>query len=276
MSNATPSGSDPPPTERPELIAREPANEILESAATRTPARIFVSRCGPAYRTATQLQLRSDHAFALDSVHDEVELGRDFPTSFANARGLFQVQSQASCKSEFLLRPDLGRRLSDAAREEIAQRCPRRPTVQIVLGDGLSAAALIRQAPPLLPLLEAEIHTRGWQLGQSFLVRYCRVGIMNDIGDLLAPQTVVLLIGERPGMATAESLSAYLAYCPRNGHTDANRNLISNIHQRGVSCSAAASRIAALLEQMREQQRSGIDIKEQLAGPGRLSGSSLT
>jgi ethanolamine ammonia-lyase small subunit len=240
-------------------------NSVLR-AAERTPARIFVGRRGPAYRTATQLALRADHAFALDAVHDEVDLHRDFPSEFVQSRKLFAVQSQAGDKQEYLLRPDLGRRLSDAARDEIARRCPQNADVQIVVGDGLSAAAVIRQVPPLLPLLEHEFARRGWKLGQSFLVHYCRVGIMNDIGDLLRPEVVVLLIGERPGLATAESLSAYLAFQPAGGHTDAQRNLISNIQARGVEHAVAAARIAALADQMRQRQKSGVPIKEQIVG----------
>lgn len=235
----------------------------LTTAARRTPSRIFRGRSGPAYRTATQLELRADHALALDAVHDDVELTRDFPSEFVTSRKMFTVQSQAKDKREYLLRPDLGRRLSDAAREEIARRCPQGADVQIVIGDGLSAAAVIRQVPLLLPLLEQEAMRRGWKLGQPFLVRYCRVGIMNDIGELLRPQVVVLLIGERPGLATAESLSAYLAYQPASGHTDAQRNLISNIHPRGVDHAAAAVRIAALIDQLLRQQTSGVAIKEQ-------------
>jgi ethanolamine ammonia-lyase small subunit len=247
---------------RSDQLARD--DDWLAQAARLTPARVFVGRCGSAYRTDTQLQLRGAHAVALDAVHKEVDLERDFAADFVSTRRLFCVQSQATSKREFLLRPEMGRRLGDAARDEVARRCPRGPDVQIVIGDGLSAAAVIGQVPPLLPLLEAQIAERGWRLGQTFLVRHCRVGIMNDVGELLTPEVIVLLIGERPGLATAESLSAYLAYRPRAGHTDAHRNLISNIHARGVSWPAAAARIGALTEQMRRQQSSGISVKEQL------------
>jgi ethanolamine ammonia-lyase small subunit len=137
--------------------------------------------------------------------------------------------------------------------------------LQIVIGDGLSAAAVAMQVPPLLPLLEAEARRLRWRFGQPFFVRHCRVGVLNDVGDLLDPAVVVLLIGERPGLATAVSLSAYMAYRPRSGHTDAQRNLISNIHSRGVSHEDAARRIVALAEKMRTAQRSGVTIKEDLA-----------
>lgn len=262
--------SEEPPenVERELALAGNGMNSVLR-AATRTPARIFAGRRGPAYRTQTQLALRADHAFALDAVHDEVNLDRDFPADFVQSRKLFAVQSQARDKQEYLLRPDLGRRLSDAARDEIARRCVQSADVQLVLGDGLSAAAVINQVPPLLPLLENRFSSRGWKLGQTFLVRYCRVGIMNDIGELLRPEIVVLLIGERPGLATAASLSAYLAFRPASGHTDAQRNLISNIHARGVDHMAAADRIAALADQMRERQTSGVAIKEQIEAEAR-------
>jgi ethanolamine ammonia-lyase small subunit len=232
----------------------------------RTPARIFVGRAGPAYGTGTQLTLRQDHAAALDAVHAEVRLEDDFPREFVEHHRLFEAATCAMSKAEYLLRPDLGRRLSEAARIEIARQCPRGVDLQVVLGDGLSAAAVVRQVPLLLPLLEAEAGRRGWTFGRPFLVRYCRVGVLNDVGELLDPSVVVLLIGERPGLATAESLSAYLAYRPRPGHTDAQRNLISNIHARGVLPEAAAPRIAALAATMRTMQTSGVAVKEELSG----------
>src|SRR5262249_18319064 len=114
------------------------------------------------------------------------------------------------------------------------------------------------------PLLEEEAHKRSWRFGQPFCVRYCRVGILNEIGELLKPAVAVLLIGERPGLATAESLSAYMAYRPQPGHTDAQRNLISNIHGRGLSCETAAARIGALARLMRRQETGGVSIKEEL------------
>jgi ethanolamine ammonia-lyase small subunit len=124
--------------------------------------------------------------------------------------------------------------------------------------------------PGLLPRLEEQCRRRGWSFGRPFFVRHCRVGVLNDVGEALTPGVVVLLIGERPGLATAESLSAYLGYRPRAGHTDAERNLISNIHARGVGLDEAAVRIAGLCEQMFRQGTSGVAVKEDLAG-GRLT-----
>lgn len=245
--------------------------ETLQQIRARTPARILVGRAGPAYRTATQLALRLDHAAALDAVHAEVRLEQDFASDLIDRYQLFETATCAGSKAEYLLRPDLGRRFDESARAAIVQQCPRSVDLQVVIGDGLSAAAVVRQVPPLLPLLEEGARQRGWTFGRPFLVRYCRVGVLNDVGELLGPSVVVLLIGERPGLATAESLSAYLAYQPRPGHTDAQRNLLSNIHDRGVKPEAAAPRILALAEKMRTLQTSGVAVKEDLAPPtGRL------
>jgi ethanolamine ammonia-lyase small subunit len=120
------------------------------------------------------------------------------------------------------------------------------------------------QVPPLLPLLRDGATQRGWSFGQPFVLRHCRVGVLNDVGELLDPQVAVLLIGERPGLATAESLSAYMAYRPRPGDTDAQRNLISNIHTRGVSRADAARRILALADQMMRARASGVGVKESM------------
>jgi ethanolamine ammonia-lyase small subunit len=233
----------------------------MSAVRARTPARILVGRAGPAYRTATALELRHDHAVAVDAVHAELDLPPDLVARW----NLFEVRSRARDKMEYLMRPDLGRRLDDAARETVVRQCSAAADVQVVIGDGLSVAAVAAQVPPLLPLLEAETRRRGWTFGRPFAVRYCRVGVLNDVGELLDPSVVVLLIGERPGLATAESLSAYLAYRPRSGHTDAQRNLISNIHARGVPPEAAALRVLALAEKMQQVQSSGISVKEELA-----------
>lgn len=249
--------------------------DLLQAIRARTPARILVGRSGPAYRTRTQLELRQDHAAALDAVHAAVDLERDFSREFVERWKLFEVHTLAGSKAEYLLRPDLGRQLSEPARAEIARRCPREADLQVAIGDGLSAAAVIRQVPPLLPLLEQGALQRGWRFGQPFFIHHCRVGVLNAIGELLDPPApplskggpggvVVLLIGERPGLATAESLSAYMAYRPQPGHTDAQRNLISNIHARGVPHDEAAARILALAEKMRHMQTSGVAVKEEL------------
>jgi ethanolamine ammonia-lyase small subunit len=244
------------------LVPPTPWPDIVRKIRARTPARIFVER-GPAYSTQMLLDLRGAHASAVDAVWTEFDLQKDFPPEFVAQWSLFQVSSKAESKSQFLLRPDLGRALNESAKSLIVHRCQKSPEIQIVIGDGLSSAAVCAQVPSLFQLLEQQIRARGWSIGQSFVVRYSRVGIMNVIGDLLSARVIVLLIGERPGLATAESLSAYMAYSPRSGQTDADRNLVSNIHARGVSAVAAAARITDLAEQMLNLKRSGTTLKEE-------------
>lgn len=243
-------------------------SSLINLVRARTPARILVGRASPSYRTATQLELRQDHAAARDAVHADLDIARDFERSFVDRWQLFEIQTQAADKSQYLMRPDLGRKLNEAARVEVVRQCPKGADLQVVIGDGLSAAAVIAQVPPLLPLIAERVQKQGWSLGRPFVVRYCRVGVLNDIGELLDPAVVVLLVGERPGLATAVSLSAYMAYRPRSGHSDAQRNLISNIHERGVPIGLAAQRVVALAEKMRQMQASGVSVKEDLASIG--------
>src|ERR1700674_1861795 len=202
--------------------------EIVRKIRARTPARLLAGRAGAAYRTGTQLELREAHAAARDAVCAELDLETTLGADFVKRWGLFEVCTQATLKDVFLLRPDLGRKFNDASRAELQRRCSSGSDFQIAIGDGLSVPAVAAQVPPLLPLLYAESRARGWTVGQTFVIRHCRVGILNEIGELLTPTVAILLIGERPGLATAESLSAYMAYCPLRTHTDANRNLISN------------------------------------------------
>lgn len=230
-------------------------SDPLSLSVNRTPSRIFAGRAGAGYLTSTLLKLRADHAAARDAVHDEVDwtalFGSDFPV----------FGTLASTKNNYLMRPDRGRLFDEKSRTTLAQS-KKKPDLQIVVGDGLSAAAVRVQAPAMMSGITKEASARGWSLGIPFGVRYCRVGILNDIGELLQPQVVVLLIGERPGLATAESLSAYLAFQPRTGHTDAHRNLISNIHTRGVSIEEAAARIVNLAADMMALKSSGVNVKE--------------
>ena len=242
--------------------SNESLPDLIDLVRARTPARLLVGRAGSSYRTETYLALREDHAAAMDAVRSEMDLSRDFGPEFLDRWKLFEARSRATSKAEYLLRPDLGRQLDLESSGLIGRSCPRGVDLQVVIGDGLSPAAVAAQVPALLPLLEQGTSDRGWTFGRPFAIRYCRVGILNDIGELLSPAVVVLLIGERPGLATSESLSAYLAYRPELGQTDAHRNLISNIHARGTSPVEAAGRILGLAEQMRSRQLSGVAIKE--------------
>jgi ethanolamine ammonia-lyase small subunit len=249
----------------PPVPARDAERRLEESLLAHTPARVLVGAAGTSYRTATQLELRRDHAAARDAVRGEVDLHAGLGTDLVQRFAMFAVSSRCRDKQEYLLRPDLGRRLDDAAREHVRSLCPVAADLQVVIGDGLSAAAVTAQVPALLEPLADAVQARGWSFGRPFLVRYCRVGVLNDVGALLDPVVAVLLIGERPGLRSADSLSAYLAYRPRPGHTDAERNLVCNIHARGVAAGAAVARIVALAERMRAARASGVTVKEELS-----------
>src|SRR5258708_17931678 len=217
-------------------------SEIVKKVRAQTPARLLAGRSGAAYRTNTQLDLREAHAAARDAVRAELNLfpgpgigpGDDPGVDFTGKSNLFEVCSRAASKDEYLLRPDLGRHLNDVSRAELSRRCTTGHDLQVVIGDGLSVTAVAMQVPRLLPLLCEGARPRGWSVGPIFVIRHCRVGILNELGQLLDPRVAVLLIGERPGLATAESLSAYMPYRPKASHPDPNRNLTSHLHPPAV------------------------------------------
>lgn len=235
--------------------------EPLARALEGTPARLLVGRTGPAYPTSVWLRLRADHAAARDAVLETIDFERELGPLVAST-GIYEVGTMAPDRASFIARPEEGRRLSDQARAAIAERTAHGADFQIAVGDGLSSKAVAAQVPKMLPLLAEAATREGWSFGTPFFIRQCRVGVMNDIGGILRPKVLVLLIGERPGLATAESLSAYMAYQPRFGHTDADRNLISNIHPQGVSMEEAACRVIRLAGRMMELKHSGIAVKE--------------
>jgi ethanolamine ammonia-lyase small subunit len=246
--------------------------EIVRRIRARTPARLLVGRAGAAYPTSIQLELREAHAAARDAVRAEMDARAIFGSSFLEQWKLFEVSTQAASKREFLLRPDLGRHFTESARAEILDRCSKGNDLQIAIGDGLSVPAVAAQVPPLMPLLYPSAIKRGWTVGQTFVIQSCRVGILNEIGELLAPKVVVLLIGERPGLATADSLSAYMAYRPDSTHTDANRNLVSNIHARGLGPDDATERILRLAERMIAARTSGCTLRIDSNVPRTITG----
>jgi ethanolamine ammonia-lyase small subunit len=244
-------------------------SEFVQKIRARTPARLLAGRAGAAYRTKTQMELWEAHAAARDAVRAGLRI-EDIGINFVNRWGLFEARTKAALKDEYLLRPELGRHFDAASRAQVLKRCLQGSDLQIVIGDGLSVSSVVVQIPPLLPLLFKGAEGRNWKTGQTFVIHHCRVGILNEVGELLNPLVVVLLIGERPGLATAESLSAYMAYRPRSLHTDADRNVISNIHARGLNPQEAAARILKLAGRMMDTKTSGCLLREEspaLGGP---------
>jgi|ERR1700722_10184735 ethanolamine ammonia-lyase small subunit len=244
------------------LSGSDELSESIRKVRARTTARILVGRAGAAYRTGTQLDLREAHAAARDAVRAEMHAEEIFGAAFLEKWKLLEVSTEAKSKEEYLVRPDLGRRFDRSTCADIQRLCKAEADLQIAIGDGLSVPAVAAQVPKLLPLLSVGARERNWAIGTIVVIRHCRVGILNAIGELLRPQVVVLLVGERPGLATSEGLSAYMAYRPNAKHSDADRNLISNIHRHGLDPQTAATRILNLAAQMIAAGIGGFTLRE--------------
>jgi len=230
---------------------------VMARILASTPARVAVGRTGPRYKTNTMLRFRADHAAAKDAVLSEVD-----PELLARL-GMFEVASKAPDKAIFLQRPDLGRTLSDEGRAELGKRIGRAPTLVIIYGDGLSAAALNQHLAEFHASLERALAARGIGHAPPFFVRRSRVKIMDEIARLVGAQAALFVCGERPGLGFADSMSAYYIYQPAAGATDADREVISNINPRGRPPADAAGDLAASIERILRAKKSGVV----LAGP---------
>jgi len=231
--------------------------EALKALMASTTARIGVGRAGPRYRTASLLLFQADHAVTQDALY------RDVDQKLLDDLGLFSVQTRVTGgKQEYLLRPDLGRQLNNDARRTLQEKCVKQPNIQLVVGDGLSAAAVEANVREMFPVLKQGAQAAGLSLGTPFFIKYCRVGVLNDIGDLLKPDVVILLIGERPGLGRAESLSAYMAFRPKAGDSDADRDVVCNIFNGGGTNPLEGAAFAMQTAQkMIKYKASGIKLK---------------
>ena len=220
----------------------------------RTPARLGMGKAGPRYKTLTMLRFRADHAAAQDAVFSEV------PQDFAGKHGLVPVQTKCKDKEEYLTRPDLGRGFDDKAKEVIKKSVPTPPRVQIVVGDGLSSAAILANALDCMAAIRDGLKGRGIEVSQPLFVRYCRVGAGDAIGDVTGCELVCMLVGERPGLVTDKSMSAYITYKPRTGVLESSRTVVSNIHSQGTPAVEAGAHIAELIETILDKQVSGVGL----------------
>ncbi|ETS31185.1 ethanolamine ammonia-lyase [Photorhabdus temperata] len=227
--------------------------EVLQELRRSTVSRVCTGRSGPRPRTQALLRFLADHSRSKDTVLKEV------PVEWIEKQGLLEVQSQISDKNRYLTRPDLGRKLSANAVETLLTQCKTDPDVQVVVSDGLSTDAIISNYEDILPPLLKGLEQAGLCIGTPFFVRYGRVKIEDQIGELLKAKVVILLIGERPGLGQSESLSCYAVYKPTVEKTvEADRTCISNIHRGGTPPIEAAAIIVDLAKNMLAQQASGI------------------
>lgn len=220
----------------------------------RTPARLGSGRAGPRYKTLTMLRFRADHAAAQDAVFSQV------PEDFAVKNGMVQVQTRCHDKEEYLTRPDYGRCFDEENRHKIRAAIPGTPKVQIVVGDGLSSAAITANAMDCLEAIREGLKLKGIDPGTPIFVRYCRVGAGDAIGDVTGCELVCMLVGERPGLVTDKSMSAYITYKPRTGVLESARTVVSNIHAQGTPAVEAGAHIAGLIETILRRQVSGVGL----------------
>lgn len=239
-----------------QLLVDNPANrEAYLEMKAKTPARLGLGRAGARYKTITALRMRADHAAAQDSVFSDVS------EEFIKKNNLIPVKTMCTDKDEYVTRPDLGRKFSPETIEVIKEKCDKNPKVQIMVGDGLSSAAIEANVEDILPSIEQGLKMYGLNVGPILFVKYCRVPAMDAVGEATGADVVCLLVGERPGLVTAESMSAYIAYKPKVGMPEAKRTVISNIHKGGTTAVEAGAHIAELIKTMLDKKASGIDLK---------------
>lgn len=232
----------------------EQVTEDIQAMKQTTPARIAVGRAGSRPRTETLLQFRFDHAAAVDAVYGEV------PDELIEGLGFFQVTTRVQDKEEYILRPDLGRRLSDEGKEKVSRDCKKNPTVQIISSNGLSAKAVEENLEDVYLSLQQSLKQLDIDTGTPFYIDKGRVALMDEIGEILKPDVVIYLIGERPGLVSAESLSAYVCYQPRIGTIEADRMVVSNIHKGGIPAVEAGAYLGTLVKKILHYQASGVNL----------------
>ena len=236
-------------------LTQDPADKDgFARLKARTPARLGSGKAGARYKTLTMLRFRADHAAAQDAVFSQV------PEDFAKENGLIPVQTQCSSKDEYLTRPDLGRRFGQSHAKVLKETLPQGAKVQIVIGDGLSSAAITANAMDCMAAIRDGLKARGIEIGPVPFVRYCRVGAGDALGDITGCQLVCMLVGERPGLVTDKSMSAYITYQPRIGVSESSRTVVSNIHAQGTPPVEAGAHIAELIDTILRRKVSGVGL----------------
>lgn len=219
------------------------------------PCRLGIGKAGARYKTLPQLMFRAAHSAAQDAVFSDVD------QDFVDNLGLFTVQSRCDNKDVYLTRPDLGRRLSEEAVATLKEKCEKNPQIQIFVSDGLSSAAVAANTKDVLSGITQGLKASGINVGTPFFVKYGRVGAMDEISEITGADVTCVLIGERPGLITAESMSAYIAYKATIGMPEARRTVVSNIHSSGTIPAEAGAHIAEIIKTILEKKASGTDLK---------------
>ncbi len=232
-------------------VNRDAFYEIKQAA----PCRLGIGKAGARYKTLPYLQFRAAHSAAQDAVFSDVD------PKFVEQLGLFTVQTQCENKDVYLTRPDLGRKLNEEGVKAVKEKCVKNPKVQIYVSDGLSSAAVEANTKDVLPSILQGLKSYGIETGTPFFVKYGRVGAMDQISELTGADVTCVLIGERPGLLTAESMSAYIAYKATVGMPESKRTVVSNIHKEGTIPAEAGAHIADIIKTILDKKASGTDLR---------------
>lgn len=232
-------------------VNRDAFYEIKQAA----PCRLGIGKAGARYKTLPYLQFRAAHSAAQDAVFSDVD------PKFVEQLGLFTVQTQCENKDVYLTRPDLGRKLNEEGVKAVKEKCVKNPKVQIYVSDGLSSAAVEANTKDVLPSILQGLKSYGIETGTPFFVKYGRVGAMDQISELTGADVTCVLIGERPGLLTAESMSAYIAYKATVGMPESKRTVVSNVHKEGTIPAEAGAHIADIIKTILDKKASGTDLR---------------
>lgn len=230
--------------------------EKLARMKQTTPARLAAGHTGARYLTPSYLRFRADQAAAADAVFSQVD------AQTVKDLGIFEVQTKCTDKNSMITRPDLGRLFDESTIEEIKSKCKANPDVQIYVGDGLSAPSVGANTPTLLPNLISRLENQGLSVGTPFFVRYCRVNTARVIGPALGAKITCVLLGERPGLLTSESMSAYMAINARADMQESEYTVVSNISRHGIKPEQAAEQICEMMVEILKCGKSGVEYTE--------------
>ena len=261
------------------LVVANPWSQLRQFTA----ARIALGRSGISLPTQPQLAFQLAHAQARDAVQlalDAPQLLQDLENArIADARDCLVLDSAAGDRLTYLQRPDLGRRLSDESRAVLdalpVPTAARHCDISLVIADGLSALAIARNAVPFLAALVRQLAPENWSMAPLVIVKQGRVAVADEVGERLGARLVVLLIGERPGLSSPDSMGVYATWMPRVGLNDADRNCISNIRPAGLGYDDAARKLHYLLREMRRREVSGVRLKDETASDAPTPAHSL-
>lgn len=230
-----------------------------------TPARIALGRTGTSLPTKAHLEFQLAHARARNAVHHELDVARLASALLERDPETVVLQCAASSRAEYLQRPDKGRRLDDASRQLLVERAAadRDYDVVFVIGDGLSSFAVEENATPFLDVIRPALAELGWRIAPLVVAKAARVAVGDEIGEIVGAKIVVVLIGERPGLSSPDSMGIYMTFQPRVGLTDEARNCISNVRREGLSYDAAAHKLLYLMTEARKRGLSGVMLKDE-------------